>query len=89
MILTLVETDLEGAATEVSLEAVSFGLALSAVVGRSSAMSHWAPGTHTSTFLANALNLAAGRAALGVMTRELLWERSATVGMCSSSTKCP
>ena len=56
------------------------GLALSAVVGRSSAMSHWAPGTHTSTFLANALNLAAGRAALGVMTRERLWERSATVG---------
>lgn len=56
------------------------GLALSAVVGRSSAMSHWAPGTHTSTFLANAVNLAAGRAALAVMARERLWERSATLG---------
>jgi 4-aminobutyrate aminotransferase-like enzyme len=56
------------------------GLALSAVVGRSSAMSHWAPGTHTSTFLANAVNLAAGRAALGVMQRDRLWERSAALG---------
>jgi 4-aminobutyrate aminotransferase-like enzyme len=56
------------------------GLAVSAVLGRTSAMSHWKPGSHTSTFLANALNLAAGRAALGVMRRERLWERSATLG---------
>ena len=56
------------------------GLAVSAVVGRTSAMTHWAPGTHTSTFLANALNLAAGRAALEVMARDRLWERSATLG---------
>ncbi len=56
------------------------GLAVSAVVGRSAAMGHWEPGTHTSTFLANALNLSAGRAALGVMTRDRLWERSARLG---------
>ena len=56
------------------------GLALSAVVGRASAMRHWEPGTHTATFLANALNLAAGRAALAVMTRDRLWERSAELG---------
>jgi 4-aminobutyrate aminotransferase-like enzyme len=56
------------------------GLALSAVVGRAAAMSHWAPGSHTSTFLANALNLAAGKAALDVMTRDRLWERSASLG---------
>jgi len=56
------------------------GLALSAVVGRASHMSHWAPGTHTSTFLGNAVNLAAGRAAIGVMCRDRLWERSADLG---------
>jgi diaminobutyrate-2-oxoglutarate transaminase len=56
------------------------GLAVSAVLGRSAAMSHWEPGTHTSTFLANALNLAAGRAALGIMARDRLWERSASLG---------
>ena len=56
------------------------GLALSAVVGRSGAMSHWPSGTHTSTFLGNAVNLAAGRAAIGVMCRDRLWERSARLG---------
>jgi len=56
------------------------GLALSAVVGRASHMSHWAPGTHTSTFLGNAVNLAAGGAAIGVMCRDRLWERSADLG---------
>lgn len=56
------------------------GLALAAVVGRATHMSHWQPGTHTSTFLANALNLAAGTAAIGVMRRERLWERSAALG---------
>jgi 4-aminobutyrate aminotransferase len=59
---------------------VGGGMAVSAVVGRSELMGHWAPGTHTSTFLANALNLAAGRAALEVMTRDRLWERSARLG---------
>jgi 4-aminobutyrate aminotransferase-like enzyme len=43
-------------------------------------MSHWTPGTHTSTFLGNAVNLAAGRAAIAVMCRERLWERSADLG---------
>ncbi|HET8784816.1 MAG TPA: aspartate aminotransferase family protein [Candidatus Limnocylindrales bacterium] len=56
------------------------GLALSAVVGRESHMSHWSPGTHTSTFIGNAVNLAAGRAAIGVMCRNRLWERSARLG---------
>ena len=56
------------------------GLALSAVVGRASAMGHWPPGTHTSTFLGNAVNLAAGRAAIAVMRRDRLWERSADLG---------
>jgi 4-aminobutyrate aminotransferase-like enzyme len=56
------------------------GLALSAVVGRAEAMQHWAAGTHTSTFLGNAVNLAAGRAAIGVMCGDRLWERSGRVG---------
>jgi 4-aminobutyrate aminotransferase-like enzyme len=56
------------------------GLALSAVVGRAAAMGHWTAGTHTSTFLGNAVNLAAGRAAIGVMCRDRLWERSAELG---------
>jgi 4-aminobutyrate aminotransferase-like enzyme len=56
------------------------GLALSAVLGRSEAMGHWAPGTHTSTFLGNAVNLAAGRAAIAVMRRDRLWKRSARLG---------
>ncbi|HET7678484.1 MAG TPA: aspartate aminotransferase family protein [Candidatus Limnocylindrales bacterium] len=56
------------------------GLAVSAVVGRAAMMGHWPPGTHTSTFLADAVNLAAGRAALEVMARERLWQRSARLG---------
>jgi 4-aminobutyrate aminotransferase-like enzyme len=56
------------------------GMAVSAVVGRQTAMGHWQPGSHSSTFLTNGLNLAAGRAALEVMRRERLWERSASLG---------
>lgn len=56
------------------------GLALSAVVGRASHMSHWSPGSHTSTFLGNAVNLAAGEAALAVFRREDLAARSARLG---------
>ena len=56
------------------------GLALSAVVGRTASMSHWPPGTHTSTFMGNAVNLAAGRAAIDVMQRDRLWERAAQLG---------
>lgn len=56
------------------------GMAVSAVVGRDSILGRWTPGTHTSTFLTNAVNLAAARAAIGVMTRERLWERSAELG---------
>ena len=56
------------------------GLAVSAVLGRRDAMAHWPPGTHTSTFLGNAVNLAAGVAAIDVMRRDRLWDRSATLG---------
>jgi 4-aminobutyrate aminotransferase len=56
------------------------GMALSAVVGRHDVMGHWPPGTHTSTFMGNAVNLAAGRAAIDVMRRDRLWERSERLG---------
>lgn len=56
------------------------GMAVSAVVGRAAFMSHWPPGTHTSTFLGNAVNLAAGSAAIRVLTRDRLWERSWSMG---------
>ena len=56
------------------------GMAVSAVVGREAFMRHWRPGTHTSTFMGNAINLAAGRAAVGVFRDERLAERSAVVG---------
>ena len=56
------------------------GLAVSAVVGRAAFMRHWAPGTHTSTFMGNAINLAAGLAAIGVLRGERLVERSADLG---------
>jgi len=56
------------------------GMAVSAVVGRQAFMQHWGPGTHTSTFMGNAVNLAAGLAAINVFRRERLAERSAAVG---------
>ena len=56
------------------------GMAVSAVVGRQAFMQHWGPGTHTSTFMGNAINLAAGLAAISVFRRERLAERSAAVG---------
>jgi diaminobutyrate-2-oxoglutarate transaminase len=56
------------------------GLALSAVVGREAAMRHWPPGTHTSTFMGDAVNLASGSAAIGVLRDEGLVERSGELG---------
>lgn len=56
------------------------GLALSAVVGRVAFMAHWSPGTHTSTFMGDAVNLAAGLAAIRVVHDEGLVGRSAIVG---------
>jgi len=56
------------------------GLAVSAVVGRASAMSHWPPGAHTSTFLGNALALTAGRVAIEVLVRDDLPARAARLG---------
>jgi 4-aminobutyrate aminotransferase len=62
------------------------GMAVSAVVGRHDFMGHWPPGTHTSTFMGNAVNLAAGRAAIEVMRRDRLWERSERLGARISNT---
>lgn len=59
---------------------VGGGMAASAVVGRAEFMSHWPAGAHTSTFMGNAVNLAAGRAAIEVLRRERLAERSAALG---------
>src|SRR5206468_4787029 len=56
------------------------GMALSAVVGRQAYMRHWRAGTHTSTFMGNAVNLAAGLAAIGVFRRERRAPRSAALG---------
>jgi 4-aminobutyrate aminotransferase-like enzyme len=53
------------------------GMAVSAIVGREALMRHWPAGTHTSTFMGNAVNLAAGHAAITVMRDERLWERAA------------
>jgi 4-aminobutyrate aminotransferase-like enzyme len=56
------------------------GLAVSAVVGREALMSHWSPGAHTTTFMGNAINLAAGRAAIAAVRDEGQVERSAELG---------
>ena len=56
------------------------GMAVSAVVGRERFMGHWAAGSHTSTFMGNAVTLAAGHAAIGAFRRERLAERSAELG---------
>jgi 4-aminobutyrate aminotransferase-like enzyme len=56
------------------------GLALAAVLGRSELMTTWEPDAVTSTFLANALNAAAGCAAIDVLREEGLVERSARLG---------
>jgi 4-aminobutyrate aminotransferase-like enzyme len=56
------------------------GLALAAVLGRSELMTTWEPDAVTSTFLANALNAAAGCAAIDVLREEGLVHRSAQLG---------
>jgi 4-aminobutyrate aminotransferase-like enzyme len=56
------------------------GLALAAVLGRAELMTTWQPDAVTSTFLANALNAAAGCAAIDVLREEGLVERSARLG---------
>ena len=56
------------------------GLALGALLGRSELMTTWEPDAVTSTFLANALNAAAGCAAIDVLREEGLVERSARLG---------
>ena len=56
------------------------GLALAAVLGRAELMTTWEPDALSSTFLANALNAAAGCAAIDVLREEELVERSAQLG---------
>src|SRR4051794_14712183 len=53
------------------------GLTLAAVVGRDDLMTTWKPDATTSTFLANALNLAAGVAALDLVREQQLDARPA------------
>lgn len=56
------------------------GLTLAAVFGRDDVMSTWGPDATTSTFLTNALNEAAGVAAIDAILDERLVERSAALG---------
>jgi 4-aminobutyrate aminotransferase-like enzyme len=56
------------------------GLALAALLGPAGLMTTWEPDAVTSTFLANALNAAAGCAAIDVLREEGLVERSARLG---------
>jgi 4-aminobutyrate aminotransferase-like enzyme len=56
------------------------GLPLAALLGRAEVMQTWGPDTTTSTFLTNALNEAAGCAAIAVFLEEGLAERSARIG---------
>jgi 4-aminobutyrate aminotransferase-like enzyme len=56
------------------------GLTLAAVLGRTDVMTTWKPDAITSTFVANALNLAAGVATIDVLRDEGLIERSARLG---------
>jgi 4-aminobutyrate aminotransferase-like enzyme len=56
------------------------GVALAAVLGRDDVMSTWGPDATTSTFLTNALNEAAGVAAIDALLEERLVERSAELG---------
>jgi 4-aminobutyrate aminotransferase-like enzyme len=56
------------------------GLALAALLGRTELMTTWEPDAVTSTFLANALNAAAGCAAIDVLREERLVERSSRLG---------
>jgi 4-aminobutyrate aminotransferase-like enzyme len=62
------------------------GLALAAVLGTTDVMTTWEPDAFTSTFLANALNAAAGVAALDVVVEERLAERSARLGAHALAT---
>jgi 4-aminobutyrate aminotransferase-like enzyme len=56
------------------------GVALAAILGRDDVMTTWKPDAVTSTFMANALNLAAGVAAVDALRDEQLVERSARLG---------
>jgi 4-aminobutyrate aminotransferase-like enzyme len=61
-------------------KAIGGGVTLAAILGRQDVMTTWDADAITSTFLANALNLAAGVAALDVVRDERLAERSAQLG---------
>lgn len=55
------------------------GMAVAAVVGRKDAM-RWSPDAFSTTFLTNAVNLAAAVASIGVIREENLAERSRSLG---------
>lgn len=59
---------------------VGGGVALAAILGTERVMTTWKPDAITSTFVANALNLAAGVAAVDALREERLIERSARLG---------
>jgi 4-aminobutyrate aminotransferase-like enzyme len=75
-------SDHEGVAPDLMTvgKGIGGGLALAALLGRSELMTTWEPDAVTSTFLANALNSAAGCAAIDVLREEGLAERSARLG---------
>jgi 4-aminobutyrate aminotransferase-like enzyme len=75
-------SDHEGVAPDLMTvgKGIGGGLALAALLGRSELMTTWEPDAVTSTFLANALNAAAGCAAIDVLREEGLVERSARLG---------
>lgn len=56
------------------------GMALAAILGREELMTTWRPDAVTSTFLANALNIAAGVATIDALREDGLVERSARLG---------
>jgi len=70
-------------------KAVGGGLPLAGVAAPQSLMGRWQPGEHGTTFGGNPLACAAGLAALRVIQREGLVERSARLGEAVKSRLCP
>ena len=70
-------------------KAVGGGLPLAGVAASQSLMGRWQPGEHGTTFGGNPLACAAGLAALRVIEREGLVERSARLGEAVKARLCP
>lgn len=62
------------------------GLALAAILGTEDVMTTWKPDAITSTFMANALNIAAGVATIDAARKDGLAERSARLGAGALAT---